>query len=139
LTIKLQAKMTRPKSTYPTDLELQILKLLWERSPLAVREIRELLANSGRVLAHTSVITTLNVMAGKQYLTRSMQGKSCLFAPSVTRESVADGMLGDVVKRVFDGSAKAVMLSLFESSDIHPDELKDLKEILDRKTKECSE
>ena len=128
--------MTRPKSTFPTDLELQILKYLWERSPLAVREIRELLADTGRVLAHTSVITTLNVIVGKQYLTRAMQGKFCLFSPNVTRESVTEGMLGDVVKRVFDGSAKAVMLSLFESTDIRPDELKELKEILDRKTKE---
>jgi BlaI family penicillinase repressor len=130
--------MTRPKSTHPTDLELQILKILWEQSPLAVRGIRELLAKAGRVLAHTSVITTLNVMVGKQYLTRSMQGKSCLFVPKVAREIVTERMLGDVVQRVFDGSAKAVMLSLFESTDIHPDELKELQEILNRKTKEQS-
>ena len=45
-------------------------------------------------------------------------------------------MLGDVVKRVFDGSAKAVMLSLFESTELDSDELKELRQILDQKTKE---
>ena len=128
--------MARPKSIHPTDLELQILKCLWEYSPMSVREIREALSKVGRELAHTSVITTLNVMVGKKYLTRSMQGKSCLFAPKVSREAVTEGMLGDVVQRVFDGSAKAVMLSLFESTDLDPDELKELRQILDQKTKE---
>lgn len=126
--------MARPKSMHPTDLELQILKILWKQSPLVVREIREALVAAGRVQAHTSVITTLNVMVGKHYLSRSMQGKACLFAPKVTREKTTEGMLGDVVQRVFDGSAKAVMLSLFESTDLNDDELKSLRQILDRKT-----
>ena len=65
-----------------------------------------------------------------------MQGKSCLFAAKVSREAVTEGMLGDVVKRVFDGSAKAVMLSLFESTELDSDELKELRQILDQKTKE---
>ena len=128
--------MARPKSIHPTDLELQILKCLWENSPLSVREIRETLSKTGRELAHTSVITTLNVMVGKKYLTRTMLGKSCLFAPKVSRESVTEGMLGDVVKRVFDGSAKAVMLSLFESTELDPDELKEIRQILDQKAKD---
>lgn len=131
--------MTRPKSIFPTELELQILKILWERSPLPVREIRELLAISGRDLAHTSVITILNVMVGKKYVSRTMQGKACLFTPKVARQTVKDGMLQDVIHRVFDGSAKAVALSLFESGEIRADELKELRELLDRKTKEHSE
>ncbi len=131
--------MVRPKSTQPTDLELEILKILWDRSPLAVREVREALEAAGRVLAHTSVITTLNVMVGKKYLSRSMQGNSCLFSPKVAREEVTGRMLGDVVRRAFDGSAKAVMLSLFESSELDADELKELRQILNRKTKEQSQ
>ena len=130
--------MVRPKSAHPTDLELQILKILWEQSPLAVRDVREALERGGRALAHTSVITTLNVMVGKRYLKRTMQGKSCLFAPDVAREDVTGRLLGDVVQRVFDGSAKAVMLSLFESTELDADELKELRQILNRKTKEQS-
>lgn len=128
--------MARPASEHPTELELEILKVLWERSPLPVRDVRQALADRGRPLAHTSVITTLNTMVSKSYLTRTMDGKSCLFAPRVSREDVSRRMLGDVVARVFDGSAKALMLSLFESSDLDRDELRELRRAIDQRAKQ---
>jgi BlaI family transcriptional regulator, penicillinase repressor len=131
--------MARPKSGFPTELELQILKILWDRSPLAVRDVRESLAATGRNLAHTSVITTLNVMVGKKYLRRSMQGKACLFEPRISREEASGRMLGDVVNRVFDGSAKAVMLSLFDSTDLDAGDLKELRKLINQKAKEQSQ
>jgi BlaI family transcriptional regulator, penicillinase repressor len=128
--------MARPKSEHPTELELEILKILWQRSPLAVREVRDALAAAGRVLAHTSVITTLNVMTRKRYLRRSMEGNACLFEPRLSRESTSQQMLGDVVRRVFDGSAKAVVLSLFDCADIDSSDLKELRRLIDQKAKE---
>jgi BlaI family transcriptional regulator, penicillinase repressor len=128
--------MPRPKSEHPTELELDILKILWRRSPLAVREVREELAAVGRDLAHTTVITTLNAMTRKRYLRRSMDGNACLFAPRVSREKALQGMLGDVVSRVFDGSAKAVVLSLFDCAEINSADLKELRQLIDQKTKE---
>ena len=89
--------MARRSSEFPTELELQILKVLWGRGPLPVRDVRQGLAAAGRDLAHTSVITTLNVMVQKKYLKRRMQGKACVFTPRVTREEVSRTMLGDVV------------------------------------------
>ena len=80
--------MVRPPSSSPTELELLILKVLWRKSPQTVREVREALATAGRKLAHTSVITTLNVMVRKKYLRRSMQGNACLFAPRLTHTAV---------------------------------------------------
>lgn len=127
--------MARPVSQHPTELELQVLKILWERSPLPVREVRQRLAEGGRELAHTSVITTLNTMVGKKYLKRSMKGNSCLFAPRLSREEVSRAMLGDVVDRVFDGSAKSVVLSLFESDDLKPEDLAELRRLINQKVK----
>jgi predicted transcriptional regulator len=128
--------MARPKSGHPTELELQILKVLWDRSPLAVREVREALAAAGRDIAHTSVITTLNTMVAKRYLQRRKEGKAFLFSPRVGRDEVTQGMLGDVVQRVFDGSAAAVMLSLFDQADLDAAELRELRRAIDRKMKE---
>ena len=127
--------MARPAAEHPTELELSILKVLWERSPLPVREVRQALADHGRRLAHTSVITTLNTMVGKRYLKRSMDGNACLFAPRVGRAEVSLAMLGHMVDRVFDGSAKAVMLSLFDQADLAEDELRELRAIINRKIK----
>ena len=127
--------MARPPSEHPTELELKMLKILWEQSPLPVREIRQGLAAAGHDIAHTSTITTLNTMVGKQYLKRQMQGNACLFAPRVSRQEVSQRMLGDIVRRVFDGSAKEVVLSLFGQADIPESELKELRSLINRKLK----
>jgi BlaI family transcriptional regulator, penicillinase repressor len=131
--------MARRSSEFPTELELQILKVLWGREPLPVRDVRQGLAAAGRELAHTSVITTLNVMVQNKYLKRRMRGKACFFTPRVTREEVSRTMLGDVVSRVFDGSTKAVMLSLFDCAELNADDVKELRQLVNQKAKEVSQ
>lgn len=128
--------MGRPASKYPTELELQILKVLWRQSPLLARDVQAALARDGRDLAKTSIITTLNTMVVKKYLTRSKQANMYLFTPRITESEVGDRVLGDVVDRVFDGSTSAVLLKLFDVKDINGDELKELRRIIDRKLKD---
>lgn len=128
--------MPRRASEHPTELELEILKVLWEQAPRPVREIRLALAEQGRDLAHTTVITTLNVMVRKKYLKRTMQGNACLFEPRISREQVSTRMLGDLVDRVFDGSAAAVVLRLFDCADVRPEDLKELRQIIKQKSQE---
>ena len=127
--------MARPAAEQPTELELQILKILWEQSPQLVRDIRDELAKLGRDIAHTSVITTLNTMAKKRIVIRKRAGNAFLFSPRVTREQVSRSVLGDIVNRVFDGSAKAVLLGVFEQNDIDRGELKELRKLIDQRIK----
>jgi predicted transcriptional regulator len=75
-------------------------------------------------------------MVRKKYLRRSMLGNACLFEPRLTRDTVYRRMLGDLVNRVFDGSAKAVVLSLFDCAEIDPSELKELRRLIADKSKE---
>ncbi len=121
--------MARSPSDYPTELELQILKVLWESSPQTARQIRDALAERGRDLAHTSVITTLQKMVDKQQLDQldPVEGKAFRFSPLISDQQVSRGMLGDLVERVFDGSAEAVMLSLFDVSELDEEALKRLR------------
>jgi BlaI family penicillinase repressor len=128
--------VARPASDHPTGLELQILKVLWDRGPLMVRDVRQALAETGRRIAHTSVITTLNTMVEKRYLKRKKQGKAFLFSPRVERDEVRGQMLGDMVNRVFDGSAKAVVLGLFVCDALDAAELKELRRLVNQKAKE---
>jgi BlaI family transcriptional regulator, penicillinase repressor len=125
--------MARLASTYPTVLELQILKVLWQRSPLLARDVQQTLAGDGRDLAKTSVITTLNTMVAKKYLQRKKQGNSFLFSPRISDAEVSEQVLGDVLDRVFDGSTSAVLLKLFDVTSVNPVELKELRRIIDRK------
>ena len=65
-----------------------------------------------------------------------VEGKAFRFSPRVTEEAVSSGMLGDLVNRVFDGSAEAVMLSLFDVSDLDEDDLKRLRRVFNEKLRE---
>ena len=127
--------MARPAAEQPTELELQILKILWEKSPQLVRDIRDELAKLGRDIANTSVITTLNTMVKKRIVIRKREGNAFLFSPRITREQVSRSVLGDIVNRVFDGSAKAVLLGVFEQNDIDRGELKELRKLIDQRIK----
>jgi BlaI family transcriptional regulator, penicillinase repressor len=120
----------------PTELELLILHVLWDESPLPVREVRQRLAAAGRDLAHTSVITMLNIMVRKGFLKRSSQGNAHYFAPKIEREKMSRRLVRGLVERVFGGSTAAVMHCLLDSAELTADELGEIRQLINRKTKE---
>ena len=129
--------MARPESEHPTELELDILKVLWAESPLPVREVRARLEEqAGRVLAHSSVITMLNIMHRKGFLRRKRDGKAFLFAPKVEQEQVTGEMTRDLLSRAFGGSAKALVLNLLDTGELDAQELAEIRKLIGRKTKE---
>ena len=128
--------MARQASEYPTEFELAILKVMWRRSPQTVRDVRDQLAESGRDSAHTSVITMLNIMVDKGYLDKKKDGKSYLFWPIVSEADVSQKMLGDMVFRVFDGSAKRLVLNLINGEEIGEAELLELRKLINQKVRE---
>ena len=133
--------MARPASEYPTELELQILKVLWEDSPATVERVRAALAelDPPRELTYSSVITMLNIMVKKGLLTREKSGRAFEFSPSVQEKDINRGMVGDLVRRVFDGSATALMLEVLETQDLDPEELKLVRRMINRKAREAAE
>ena len=129
--------MARPASRHPTELELEILKVLWREGSLTVRQVRDALAPS-RDLAHTSVLTMLSIMVNKGYLARAKRGGRHVYRPRIAEKSVGRRMLGDLVDRVFDGSAAAAMVNLLEAGDLDRDEIRRIREVIDRRSKEAS-
>ena len=75
-------------------------------------------------------------MFDNKQLRRTKQGNAFLFSPRIDREAVSRQMLGDIVDRVFDGSASAVMLSLFDCYRIDEEDVKELRRLFNRKVKE---
>jgi len=130
--------MARPGSEHPTELELEILKVLWAaEAPLPVRDVRaKLIEQSGRDLSHSTVITMLNIMVRKGYLRCKKDGKAFLFAPKVEKKHVSRGMVGDLLSRLFDGSASAMVLNMIDSTELDADELAELRRLINRKAKE---
>ena len=131
--------MARSPSQNPTDLELEILKVLWKLGPSTVRTVRDDLAGH-RPLAHTTVITVMKIMTDKGYLTRerAKEGKGHIYRPRVQERSVRRRMLSDLRRRVFDGSASAMVLNLIDDIDLDENALKELRRRIDEKAKEAS-
>ncbi len=128
--------MARPSKPHPTDLELAILKVLWQAAPQTIEAVREGLAAAGRQLAHSSVTTIMNIMVRKKYLQRRKRGRAFEYEPLVEGQAVNRRMLSDMVNRVFDGSASAVLLELLNTSDVSQDELAEIRRLINRKAKE---
>ena len=88
------------------------------------------------LLAHSSVITMLNIMHRKGFLRRRKHGKAFLFSPKVDKENVTGDMMSDLLSRVFDGSPSAMVLNLLETADLDAEELAELRKLISRKAKE---
>jgi len=126
--------MARPTSRHPTELELEILKVLWREGPLTGQGVREGLAPA-RPLAYTSVMTVLGIMVDKGYASRRKDGASFLYRARVNEKATTRRMLRDLLSRAYDGSVEALMVNLLESSDLNQTEIQKLRRLLDRESK----
>ncbi len=128
--------MARRPSKYPTELELEILKVLWRDGESSVRHVKQALKGF-RKLAYTSVMTMMTIMTEKGYLKRRKKSNYYIYKPLITEKAITSGMLGDVVERLFDGSAMAAMVNLLETGDVDESELAELRKLIRRKGKEA--
>ncbi len=130
--------MPRTTSKHPTELELEILKVLWRIGPATVKQVREELATV-RDLAYTTVMTMMTILDGKGYVTRAKDGRSFIYEATYHEQKASKNMLQDVVDRLFGGSTKAVMQHLIETSELDEAELKQIRSLINRKAREKSE
>lgn len=131
--------MARRASEHPTELELSILKVLWQEAPKTVDEVREALAAGGRELTHSTVITIMNIMVRKAYLKRAKKGRAFEFTPVLEEGSVGQSMVQDLLSRVFDGSAHSLVLQLLETADVDLEELAAIRQLIKRKAQELNQ
>lgn len=120
----------RPAPEQLTPLELEIMKVLWETGPAPVQSVQERLPQEPK-LAYNTVQTMLNVLHRKGKVRRAMQGRAFLYEPAVTRTQAAGQAVGDLVQRMFDGSAENLVLSLVETRQLTPEKLARLTALLE--------
>jgi len=123
--------MARPASKHPTELELAILKIIWNDGALPVSKVRRKLA-SFRDLAVTSVTTVMNIMVRKGYLGKTKSGGTFVYAARVKEAATARRILKDVIDRVFDGSTAAMVAGVLDTADLDDAELGKIQDLLDR-------
>jgi BlaI family transcriptional regulator, penicillinase repressor len=111
-----------------TPLELEIMKVLWETGPATVQMVQQKLE---RKLAYTTVQTMLNLLCNKGKAKRTLKDRAYKYRPSVSRSKAAKQMVGDIIDRLFGGSAESLVMSLVETSHLTPERLAELAKLID--------
>jgi predicted transcriptional regulator len=113
--------------------ELQIMKVVWERGRVTVRDVYQALLER-RQVAYTTVMTMMNILEQKGFLKKSAgDDRAYLYEPAKSRKSVMRAMVNEFVERVFGGSANPLMLHLLEDEHITPKDLDDLRKLVRKK------
>lgn len=123
--------MARPKDEQPTPAELEVLKVLWDQGPRTVRDVMDVL-NRRRRRAYTSVMSLLSVMTDKGLLTRKAVGRAFVYQAKAAREKTLGGLVEDLLGRVFEGSATALVAQVLDQSSPTAAELDEIRRTIDQ-------
>ena len=122
--------MPRKPSSQPNDVELAILRVLWDRGPSSVREVHE--AVRGRDTGYTSTLKMMQVMVDKGLLRRDEDRRPQVYRPAVPEEHTQKHILRDLIHKVFGGSARKLVLRAVESQELPADEVAEIRKLLEK-------
>ena len=115
----------------PTDAELTILQVLWDRGPTTVREVYKIL-NSGKEVGYTTVLKLMQIMTEKGLVERDETCRPQLYRPCLPRDQTERQLIKDLVDRAFGGSAKRLVMQALEAKKASPSELAQIENILNK-------
>ncbi|UXI69271.1 BlaI/MecI/CopY family transcriptional regulator [Tahibacter amnicola] len=119
----------------PTEAELAILGVLWDKGASTVREVHEALyLHEGG--GYTTALKLLQVMHGKGLVERDDSQRAHVYRPTISKERTQKRFLNDIVDRVFDGSASQLVLHALGSQSASREELKEIRALLNRLDRE---
>lgn len=119
----------------PTEAELAILGVLWDRGSGTVRDVHEALyAHDGG--GYTTALKLMQVMHAKGLVERDDSQRAHVFRAVVSKERTQKRFLSDIVDRVFDGSASQLVLHALGSQSASREELKEIRQLLNRLDRE---
>lgn len=120
-----------PESHALTELQMAILKLLWERGEASVAEVWEAL-HPDRGLAQTTIATLLSRLERRGVVGRRAEQRQYLYRPLVTEDEVRQSMVGELTERLFEGDVTALVSHLLTSQEVNPGDLARLRQMIDR-------
>ena len=122
--------MPRKPSSQPTEVELQILRILWDESPVTARRIHNRLAEL-RDTNYSTTVKMLSVMLDKGLVRRDDSVRPQVFRPAASQKRTQQGMLRDLVNKVYDGSVGSLVLQALASQKASAEELAEIRRMLD--------
>ena len=123
--------MARKRSPTLTDGEARLMTVLWERSSATVADIVGALEPQGPV-NYSTVQTLLRILEKKGYVAHRKAGRAFVYSPVIDQQQARRHALSHLLTRLFNGSPSLLVLNILEHEIIAPDELKRVKQLLDK-------
>jgi len=114
----------------PTAAELEILRVLWSRGPSTVREVHDALQEK-KAMGYTSVLKFLQIMTTKGTVRRNESQRAHVYEACLPAEQTKRQIAGDMLQRVFEGSASQLMMHALAGRKASREEIKELRRLLD--------
>ncbi|MFT4556813.1 MAG: BlaI family penicillinase repressor [Planctomycetaceae bacterium] len=122
--------MAKARPVQPTEVELQMLRILWDLGPSPVREIHARL-NAEKGTNYSTTVKMLSVMLEKGLVKRDVKVSPHVYRAALSREKAGKRMLGDLIEKVYDGAAMSLVLQALSSAAATKEELSEARRLLD--------
>ena len=125
---------SHPLLPRPTDAELTILRVLWERGPSTVRQVNEALSAS-RGTGYTTTLKLMQIMAEKGLVTRDESDRTHLYTARLAQDRTQQQLVSDLMHRAFGGSASALVMQALSAQPVSLEELDGIRKLIDKHRK----
>jgi BlaI family transcriptional regulator, penicillinase repressor len=123
--------MKKPALPRPTEAEMGLLRVLWERGPSTVREVW-LQAGPAQKTGYTTVLKLLQIMFEKGLVKRDERARSHIYEAAVSEEQTQRQVLGHLLERVFAGSARKLVMQALAVKKASAADLAEIRQLLDK-------
>ena len=122
--------MTRPSAPRPTDAELAILRILWDRGPSTVRQVHDILGLE-RQAAYTTALKLLQIMTEKGLVRRDETDRTHVYHARLSEEQTQRQLVRDLLDRAFGGSAAKLVMQALAARRATPEELIEIRKLIE--------
>jgi BlaI family transcriptional regulator, penicillinase repressor len=133
------ARMSKNPTPRPTDAELAILRVLWERGPSTVRQVHEILVSRVGPTAYTTALKLLQIMTEKGLVRRDDTDRTHVYMPRLTEEQTQRQLVRDLLDRAFGGSASKLVMQALNAKRSTPEELGEIRKLIEARREERDE
>ncbi len=119
------------KELKPTESELEILQVLWEKGPSLVRTVNDKLSKS-RDIGYTTTLKLMQIMTEKGLLSRTKEGRGHIYHPEVEKSDTQKQLLDKVLNGIFGGSASTLVMQALGNHKASDEELNEIKNYINQ-------
>ncbi len=116
-------------------LELQIMNVVWDKGRATVHDVKDTISR-GRKPAYSTILTMMRKLEAKGYLSHDVDDRTYVYRPTISRQTVRQGVIGDLLDRLFEGSPSLLLNSLVEQNRISEEELREIRKLITKRRKQ---